>query len=363
MIRPSALGDVCRSVPVVVSLRRAFPDAEIDWLVQTAFVDAVRHHPDLTRVIPFPRRRLGKRRIWRAEGREALRGLLRALRGRPGLPYDLAIDCQGLGRSGLFAWLTGAPRRVGFANARELAWLGYTERHRVSPDLHTVDRMLALLEGAGVAPVCDLTLHTSAEDRAAIDPRLAGAHFAVVAPTSRWEGKRWPAERFAAVVRTMLDDLRFGAVAIVAAEHERDQCAEVLDLARRDPRVVDLVGRTSVGGLMALIEASCFVLANDSAALHMAVGFRKPLLGLYGPTRIDLVGPYARAADVVQPVVPRRGITHKHAEAGGAMMRRITVEEVVAAVAERAAPPHDTHEPEGSGHGADDAAHAPRTMP
>ncbi len=60
IIRPSALGDVCRTVPVLVSLRTAFPEAAIDWVVQEEFTDAVSGHPGLTEVIPFPRRRLAR---------------------------------------------------------------------------------------------------------------------------------------------------------------------------------------------------------------------------------------------------------------------------------------------------------------
>lgn len=336
VIRPSALGDVCRSVPVLVSLKRRWPGAEIDWLVRTSFLDAVRCHPDLARAIPFPRRRLGIRRIWTPEGRRALEDLLRALHPERARRYDLVVDCQGLTRSGLFSWLTQARRRVGFANAREFGWLGYTERHRVPIEMHTVDRMLALVEAAGVPAVRDMCLYAPMEEREGIDERLRGRRFAVVAPTSRWEGKRWPDDRFARVIEAMLGaDGGVEAVAVVASETERDQCRAVLELCARDDRVVDLVGRTSVGGLMAVIEASRFVLANDSAALHMAVGFDKPLVALFGPTRIDRVGPYGREGDVVQAEAPGAGVTHKNAVAGRALMARISTERVIEAVMER----------------------------
>ena len=206
--------------------------------------------------------------------------------------------------------------------------------------------MLGLIEAMGLEPSRDMRLYTSESDRAALDERLAGRPFAIVAPTSRWPGKRWPANRFADVIRAMLAERWVEGVGVVAGADERDQCAEVLDLCARDPRVVDLIGRTRVGALMAAIEASRFVLANDSAALHMAVGFGKPLVGLFGPTRIDLVGPYRRAADVLQASVPPRTVTHKDAEAGRAMMERIATGDVIRAVGERIAPghePRDTH--------------------
>src|SRR5690606_20449754 len=90
--------------------------------------------------------------------------------------------------------------------------------------------------------------------------------YAVIAPTSRWPAKRWPADRFAELARALLASGRLQAVALVGGAGERDQCAPALELARDDIRVVDMVGKTSVAGLMRLIEGAALVVANDSAA-------------------------------------------------------------------------------------------------
>lgn len=325
IIRPSALGDVCKSVPVLASLRRAFPQARIDWLVQDSFAGAIAHHPALSEAVLFPRRDLG-RTMRRARPGPSLR-FLGDLRRRG---YGLVFDMQALARSGIFAWATRAPRRVGFADARELGWLGASERYRVGQDLHSVDRMLELLRCAGVEPVADMRLYTGESERAWLhqDPALAGRRYAVVAPTSRWAGKRWPADRFARLTESLLGR-GLEAVAIVGSESERDQCAPLLELAARDPRVIDRVGRTTVGQLMALVESSSLVIANDSAVLHMAVGFGRPLVALYGPTRLDRVGPYGRSADVIQHVTSADRLDHKDAALGRALMERITLDEVL----------------------------------
>jgi len=332
LIRPSALGDVCRTVPVLASLRAAFPRARIDWLVQDTFADAVASHPMLTGVVAFPRRQLSLGSMFSGDGRRRLGELLAALK-QP--RYDLVIDAQGLGRSGFFAWWTRAPRRVGYANARELGWLGLSHRHRVPAALHSVDRMLELMSREGIAPVRDMRLYVSPDDRASLDPVLRGTRYAVIAPTSRWPGKRWPAERFARVVSELLDGGHVDYAVVVASASERDQCAPLLSGPSRNQRLLDQVGRTTVGELMALIERSAIVVANDSAAVHMAVGFDRPLVGLYGPTRIDQVGPYQRAGDVIQAEPPVRGTTHKDESAGRVMMERITVEQVVSACLSR----------------------------
>jgi lipopolysaccharide heptosyltransferase I len=331
IIRPSALGDVARTVPVLASLRARYPNAEIDWLVQAGFEPVIASHPALTRPLIFPRHDISLRRLWRADARRTLADFLLSLRAPR---YDLVIDCQGLGRSGLFARATRAPRRIGFANARELGWLGVNERHPIPRTLHTVDRMLALLECAGINPLRDLRLYSHESDRVAASEIVATDSPILLAPTSRWPGKRWPPERFAHLAAALLDR-GFAPIVLVGGPSERDQCAPLLTLAARRPGLIDLVGRTPVGLLLAIIERARLVIANDSAAVHIAVGFDRPLVALYGPTRTDLVGPYRRERDVIQASTPPRGNRHKDATAGRAAMNAITLDQVLDAALAR----------------------------
>ncbi len=320
---------------MLVSLKRAYPKARIDWLIQEGFEDAIRAHPDLSEVLPFPRKPLGE--ALRRGRVSVLRQWLGHLRSHN---YDMVIDAQGLFRSGFFAWASGAKHRIGHASARELAWLFYTDRERGAQERHTVDQMLALVATAGAQPVVDMTLYAPPPDRDALDSddRFSSMHserYAVIAPTSRWPGKQWPAERFESLVDRLLAEGMIDRVAIVGSPGERDQCIPLLERAARDPRVVDLVGKTSIGLLMALIERSALVVANDSAALHMAVGFARPIVALFGPTRVELVGPYGHERDVLQHITPKDTLSHKDDRAGQTLMRRITVDEVVEACCNR----------------------------
>lgn len=331
LIRPSALGDVARTVPLVVALRRAYPGAWIDWLVQDSFVDVAAGHPDVSRVLPFPRRTFN---LWReTRDRRALWKYLRSF-GREG--YDLVIDAQGLARSAVIARFTTAPVRVGHADARECAWWFYT--HRVPSDIetHTVERMAGLVRALGLPVATDaaaMRLYSPAHATgfAASVPGLSG-RYAVLAPTSRWVSKQWPDERYAELAATLAD--RGIAVALVGATQERRQVGTCLELARKRPGVIDLVGGTGIGQLMDLIAHASLVVGNDSAALHIAVGFGRPLVALYGPTRVHRVGPWGRERDVIQHVTPADRLDHKDG-ASRVLMERIQIAEVLAACEER----------------------------
>lgn len=319
---------------MLASLRAAYPAARIDWLVQDTFADAIADHPALDGVVPFCRSRMGR---W-SDPVTALRTLdyLASLRRAR---YDLVIDCQGLFRSGVFTRATGAPVRAGYANAQELGWLGLTHRVDVPRERHSVERMLAILESIDVPAVPDMRLYIGARSKQILD-RLAlrSVRYALFAPGSRWEGKRWPAERFAAVAKAMLDAGDVERVVVVGSSGERSACEALVRLvhpvatestAGEPSRIIDAMGQTSVGELMALVKHAALLIANDSAALHMGVGFDRPIVGLFGPTDVKRVGPMGRSDAVVQHVTAGEELDHKAASAGRAMMERIGVDEVL----------------------------------
>ncbi len=328
IVRPSALGDVARSVPVLASLRAAYPAARIDWLVRDSFAPIIAAHPGLSNVVPFPRKELSK---WIRTFRW---GKVREYFGSLRVPkYDLVFDCQGLARSALLARATGAKMRVGLRDARELGWLPLTHRVKTPRVIHTVDKMLALLEAVQI-PVLKTAdasrLYTSAADRAWLATESFAKHrYVVIAPTSAWLAKEWPAERFAEVAKHVAS--RGVAVLVVGGPSERGRIGPLIELSRRNPMVIDRVGLTTVGQLMAVIEGSIGVLSNDSASLHIGVGFFRPVVALFGPTDMRLAAPYGRTAVVLQHVKDGDEFYFRDDRSSG-MIRRIEVGEVLEAV-------------------------------
>src|ERR1043165_74210 len=110
IIKPSSLGDIANSLPLLCDLRAAHPGAQIDWLIHPAFVPVVEGHDALSNIILFDRKRVGG--WWyKPSSFKLFAGLIRTLREKR---YDAVIDGQGLLRTGFLTRITGAGMRIGW---------------------------------------------------------------------------------------------------------------------------------------------------------------------------------------------------------------------------------------------------------
>jgi lipopolysaccharide heptosyltransferase I len=298
LIKPSALGDVVHALPALTALRRRFPHAHITWVVNRSFEPLLRGHPDLDETLAFDR---GASRggFWAAFGSWG-RFLSRLRRGR----FDLALDLQGLLRSGVMTRATGAPRRVGLAGAREgAAWL-YTDIVDV-PDpqsTHAVDRyLLAIRALGGSVERPTFRLPSFAAEADVIGRLLAPLPrpWIAVVVGARWLTKRWPPGHFAGLLRQAHASFGASAIFVGAAEDgpASEQAARHLD----GPSLL-LTGRTSLPELACVLASSNVVLANDTGPLHLAVALGRPVVAPYTCTQTRLTGPYAVAGAVEAPV-------------------------------------------------------------
>jgi heptosyltransferase-1 len=296
MIKPSALGDVVHALPVLRLLRRRFPGAQISWLVARAFAGLLEDHPDLDQVITFDRHELA--RTWyRPEG---MSGLLRLRRRLREMRFDTVIDLQGLLRSGILGWMSGAEERFGFREAREMAWLGYNRPVSLNGrEMHAVDRYVAVARELGCEPgPIEFRFNHTDADRQWAREQTGGRNYCVLLPGTNWATKRWPIGSFASLSRRIEKETGLAAVVCGAGD------ARALVEAIGPGRCVDLVGKTSLRQLVAVLEQAAMVVANDTGPMHIAAALGRPLVTLFGPTNPARTGPYGRPETVVRAELP-----------------------------------------------------------
>jgi lipopolysaccharide heptosyltransferase I len=319
LIKPSAVGDVIHTLPVLAKLRRRYPAARIDWVLTPAIAELVGHHPALSNVVLFDRGALA--RDWC----DWLAGLWHMLEDLWRTRYDLVLDLHGQFRSAVLTMATHAPVRIGFdrphlgprspldrqlidnayrhgwTGTREGAWLAYTHRIPLPrSDVHAIDRYLSLVPILGLddSPV-DFQVPIPLASESYIDTVLSrygvrSQSFAVVVPGTIWPTKHWHLEGFAAVARYLRGTGR--AVVLAGSTNERERCRAV---AQRAAGVLDLSGQTTLSELAALIRRAELCVTNDSGSMHLTVALNRPVVSIFGPTDEIWIGPYRRPEAVV----------------------------------------------------------------
>ena len=296
LLKPSSLGDIVHSLPVLTALRRRFPHAHIRWVVNQSFAELLRGHPDLDEVLTLDRG-AARRGLWRgARSFSRLAEQIRRLRP------DLVIDLQGLFRTGLLALASGAPRRVGLSSAREGTTWFYTDAVKVvdAGALHAVDRLWLIAEalGAGGAPK-EFRLAIRDDARAWALNQLADLPrpWLAVGAGSRWATKRWPPQHFSALARWAQE--RFGGTAVLVGAGDEKPLADAVAASLTGP-VCNLAGRTTLPQLAAVLSQVDMMLANDTGPLHLAVALGRPAIAPYTCTKVRLTGPYRAESGAVE---------------------------------------------------------------
>ncbi len=278
LIKPSALGDVVQTMPLLGALRQRFPAATVSWVIRRDLADLLAGHADLTEIIPFHRK--GSWREWRQ--------LLTTLGNRR---FDLVFDLQGLFRTAVMTFATRAPLRVGLETAREGARLAC---NCILPD--SGRNVPAHIRNWRVADALGMMNHprevaipTAPADAAWLAEQvqlLPGPIMAMHAGAG-WETKRWPVEKFAEIAR------RFdGSVVVVGTRSEQLAAARIVEAVHACGRpALNLAGRTTLKQLASLLRAVDLMVSNDSGPMHLAAAVGTPVVGIFTCTSPVLSGP------------------------------------------------------------------------
>lgn len=314
VVKLSALGDLFHAMPVVHRLREHF-DCPVDWVTQPEYADLVVCHRDVDRVLCFPRK---------GSPGDLIR-FRRELRARR---YDLAVDLQGLAKSGLVLGMANAERKLAPSRPRELAGrFAHEVPEAGAPTPHAMDRLFDTLRHLGIDPEpVEYPL-----DFPKVDPLPGRGPRLALAPRSRWPGKDWPAKKFVQLVEKLrlerrLDVLILGGPA--DSEAGAELCAEIGD------RCWNLCGVHPLSHLGGVLKQVDCLVCNDSGPMHFAAAVGTPLVALFGPTDPARTGPWGEGRVVLRPPPGPEGYpdprSYKRPDAS--LISRIPVDEVAAAV-------------------------------
>ena len=331
-VRLSYIGDILHATPAARWIKEQYPDAKLHWIVTPSMVELLEGNPYVDEIIPWERdeyeahsKKLHIPTMWRMWWE--LKAKLEPYK------FDVAVDVQGRLITGLVLLASGAPIRLGLGGTKELNWLFTNYKTKPSTD-HVIKRYVEvaqLLKEAvtkqanletplkpvdnGLDPETLHTvsakkmyhmdfyvpskLHTWAEEQwKTIDNHSSLNRGEVEKPLrvglvlgTSWATKEWPQEKWYSLIRSLQYRANF---VCLGGPKEAIQYKPLMDSLAADgidQIMLNMLGKTTLQEVGALIESCDVVVTADTGSLHIALALDKPVVALFGPTDPKLWGP------------------------------------------------------------------------
>jgi len=299
IVKLSSIGDVVHALPVSAALKETYPHLKISWVVEQMAAPIVQGNPYLEEVITLPadwrKNRMSMRSAWLFTD---IRKELRARR------FDVAIDLQGLSKSALIAWASGAKFRYGYDWLRELAPFLVQRIPRHPESVHIVDQFMDVARYLGANntkiqfPLCI----PPEEEKSALDLlERAGLDlnhpYLVINPSSGGGGnKGWGGEKFSAFIDAFTSKTGLQIV-LIGGHGDVEEEKSILSRTKWNPSSV--VGKTNLKQMMAILKHCALHLCGDTGSAHVAAALETPVISLFGRSNPDRLAPYGQSQNVI----------------------------------------------------------------
>jgi heptosyltransferase-1 len=338
IIKLSAIGDVVHTLPFLEVIRKNFPNARIDWVIEEASSPIIEGHPAIDQVIVSHRTSWQRQLFGGRESPAALKGIRKFLGELRAETYDWVIDLQGLFKSAVLLGLSRGRRKIGPSWGKEGSRFFLTELpFFVEADLHAVEKYLKAAEFLE----CDRTswkgdIPIREADKRSIerflhDHEVEGKVLVAINPMAKWMTKLWESEKFAALADRLQKELSCKVV-FTGSWQDREDVGKIIQ--RMDENPLNLTGQTHLKELAYLYSRCQLLVSTDTGPMHLAAAMGCPVVALFGPTAPWRTGPYGPGHTVIRQEMACSPCLKKKCEHLGCM-RDITVDRVFGAVEQR----------------------------
>ena len=286
IVKMGSIGDIVHTLPILRTLRKHYPDSFIAWAVEEKMADLLYKNPDLDEIIITATKRW--RKNWNISTLSELTGTIRQLREKS---FDTVLDLQGLIKSGVVAFLTGAPNRLGFSrkDCRETPNILFTNR-KARPYIekgHVVDKNLSLLKRLEIQNFnVDFPLNSSPEAELSIQEFCdSHANFfqnpvAVVNPGVGFSTKQWALDRFARIADRVHSELNLN-ILLTWGPGEKEKVEKISSLMTETCLIAP---PTTILESIALYRKLNLFISGDTGPLHICAALGIPTVSIFGPT-------------------------------------------------------------------------------
>ncbi|MBI3599382.1 MAG: lipopolysaccharide heptosyltransferase I [Nitrospinae bacterium] len=339
IVKLGSIGDVVHALPVLRTIRHNLPDAYIAWIIEDRAKEILNGNKDINNVITVDTKKWRKRLS--ISTLKEIFSIIKTLREDK---FDIAIDLQGLIKSGVISILSGAKTIIGFdsKNCREYLNVLFTNK-KISPsdkDVHVVDINLSLLKPFGFKEIKkEFSLSHSPEDDEYINEFFTknklqlihsmGAPKPLIAinPAAGWKTKEWGIKNYAELCERIVKEMD-ADVMLTWGPGEDAMVKGVIASMSYNPLAAP---PTSLRQLIALLRRCRLFVGGDTGPLHIAAALKIPTVAIYGPSNPLRNGPYGDGHIIVHKEIECSGCYKRNCDILKCM-KMISVEEVFSAV-------------------------------
>ena len=282
LLRLSALGDVTHVVPLVRTLRKAWPQLRLDWIIDKGGqkllegLDGVVFHA--------------------YDKRSGLAGMRALRRQLPTEGFDALLQMQVAFRANVLSAFIPARRRIGYDRTRSRDLHGFFINERIPdrPGIHVLDAIGSFCEPLGLKQtevVWNLPVPEAAREWARAQWPDDGAPTLVISPCSSHARRNWYPDRYAAVADHAA--AKGWRIVLCGGRSELERNTTDAIVAAMQAPALDLVGKDTLKQLPALLERAALVMTPDSGPMHIANAMGSKVLGLHAASNPLRSGPYS----------------------------------------------------------------------
>ncbi len=290
VIKPRAIGDVLLSTPVLPNLRKHYPAARIDFLVEKFAAPVLKGNPFIDNVISYDT----KSRFPLGGSSASLSIILEVRKNR----YDLIIDLFANPRTAIITMFSGSEFRLGYPfKWRRFAYNILVPSRR--GEFHNVEFNLDALRHIGVHvesthPLFYLDNESNEFGRKFLQHHGLSGKFITVNIGGGWDIKRWKTQKLIELCQLIHERLHLQVVVLYGSTEKDD--------AERIASASDsiLSPQTSLHEMGAIMKESLLLITNDSGPMHIAAALDVPTLAIFGPTNPRLQGPYGNVSEIAR---------------------------------------------------------------
>ena len=281
ILRLSAIGDICHSLPVIRLIKSHWPDTKITWIIGKTEYELLKGIQDINFVV-FDKKNGFKEYL-------KIRSQLQHIK------FDILLHMQMSLRASLISLFVKAKIKIGFdrKRAKDGQWIFTNTKIDHIPYQHVMDSLFEFSKLLGInrsKPIWNIPINENDKNSANILLNNASNYF-IISPCSSKDYRNWNTQGYAAVADYIHEKYNLDVVLTGGnSDIEQEYAKEILNKCKTTP--INLVGKTNLKQLLSIIKHAKCMISPDSGPAHMSTAMGTPVIGLYATTNPDRARPY-----------------------------------------------------------------------